>query len=84
MSIRATLLLDDDVAARLDAETRRRGLSRDEILNEILRRSLDEVQPPAPSGTRFRVQAAALHPRPGLDFDDVEGLLEQLDRPGTS
>jgi hypothetical protein len=29
----------------------------------------------------FEVRAKALHARPGFDFDDIEGLLEQVEGP---
>ncbi len=80
MSKRTTLTLDDDVAANLDAEARRSGRSFRETVNACLRRGLN---PPVPTaGARpFQVKARDLGLRPGLDLDNVEELLDQVDGP---
>jgi hypothetical protein len=76
--VRTTLTLDDDVAADLHREARRRGVAFRLIVNEAIRRGLrpTEVEP-AP----FIVNARPMGLRPGLDLDDIEGLLELLDGP---
>ncbi|HJX29492.1 MAG TPA: hypothetical protein VJ885_16430 [Thermoanaerobaculia bacterium] len=79
MALRATLVLDDEMESLLQAEARRTGRPFEEALKEILRRGLGEgPAKPAGSGS-FRVHPKALRAHPGLDFDDVEGLLENLD-----
>ena len=81
MARRAVLSLDDDIAAFLDAEAQRKGCPFDEVLNEHLRQSLGA---PTYQGVRrgpVRVPAKALGARPGVDLDDIEGLLEKLDTP---
>jgi hypothetical protein len=78
--VRTTLTLDDDVAAKLKAEMRRTGLSFKEMLNRALRRGLsarNERKPGAP----FVVRARALGLRPGLNYDKVSDLLEQIEGP---
>jgi hypothetical protein len=83
MSVRRLLSLDEEIAAKLDDETRRRGSSLDETLNDLLRRGLGSPSPEA-AGTAhksFSIKARELHARPELDFDDVEGLLDRLDSP---
>jgi len=77
---RTTLTLEDDVAARLQAEARRTGRSFKEVVNELLRLGLGARR----QGQRrepFRVAARDLGLRPGLDYDDVGGLLEQVEGP---
>jgi hypothetical protein len=76
--MRTTLNLDDDVAARLAAESRKRGASLSRTANEFLRagmrasqgsRSADSYVPPTfDSG------------RPRLDVTDIAAALESLDR----
>lgn len=77
--MRTTLTLDDDVAAKLRSESRKSGKSFREIVNEFLRRGLNsrEAKPVKP----FRVVTRNLHPRKGLDFDNIGELLEQVEGP---
>lgn len=80
MSLRTTLTLDDDVAAKLKAETRRSGRSFKQTVNETLRLGLNappKIEPREP----FRVRARALNPRPGIDYGNIHELLEQLEGP---
>lgn len=79
MALRATLVLDDDLESSLKAEAHRTGRPLEEALREALRRGLGEASVKPMAGGRFRVRAKALRAHPGLDFDDVEGLLEKLD-----
>ena len=78
MPRRTTVTLDDDIAAKLDHETRKSGRSFREVLNESLRRGLNA--PPQPH-KRFRVRSRNLGTRPGLDYDNVEALLDQAEGP---
>jgi len=80
MAVRsATLPLDDDVAAAIDDAMRRSGQSFEKTVNESLRAGLglrkDSAQP-------FKVQARALNARPGLNFDKIAELLDELEGPG--
>ncbi len=76
--MRTTITLDDDVAAKLGAETRRTGASLKQVVNEhlrlafALRRDLRR-QPP------FVVKAQPLQLRPGFDYDNIGELLEELE-----
>jgi len=78
--MRTTLTLEDDVAAKLQALSRRSGRPFKEVVNETLRRGLAtavarRVEP-------FKVQARDLGARrPGLTFDSVADLLEQVEGP---
>jgi hypothetical protein len=80
--VRTTLTLDDDVAVRLRAETRRTGKSFRETVNENLRRGLLSRRP---SGARnpFRIRPRDLGGLlPGLSLDNVSDLLERIEDPG--
>ncbi len=79
--MRTTLTLDEDVAAKLREETRRRNASFKETVNACLRRGLE-----APSDEElaapFTVESRRMGLRPGFDLDDIGGLLDLLDGPG--
>jgi len=75
MSIRTTVTLDEDVLERLKAESRSRGTSFRETLNELLRLALTtQISHPIRSG--FRVKPSHMGYRPGLNYDNIESLLE--------
>jgi plasmid stability protein len=79
--MRTTLTLDDDVAAKLKAETRRSGRSFRDTVNEILRRGLAR-RPAAPPRAAFHVVARDLGAlRPGLSLDCVADLIDQTEGP---
>ena len=76
--MRTTITLDDDVARNLEQRMRETGRSFKQTVNETLRAGLVELtteREPEP----FRVKARALGLRPGLSYDNVEDLLDQLD-----
>lgn len=79
MSQRTTLTLEDDVAARLREAARRSGRPLKSIVNDAIRAGLDSrasrKRPP------FRVESRAMGLRPGIDLDDISGLLERLEGP---
>ena len=77
--MRTTLTLDDDVAAKLKAESRRAGRPFREVVNETLRRGLAQRRG---TGLRqaFSVRARDLgHLKPGLSLDNVAELIEQVE-----
>ena len=79
--MRTTLTLDDDLAAKLEAEARRSGLSFKETVNTILRIGLAARRGRLPRQP-FKVKPLALEPLdPHLNFDNVEALLDQIDGP---
>ncbi|MBM4269124.1 MAG: DUF2191 domain-containing protein [Deltaproteobacteria bacterium] len=78
--MRTTLTLDDDVAARLRSESKRSGRSFKEMVNDCLRRGLEAGRPKQPKRA-FKVRARALGIRPGVDYDNVGDLLEQIEGP---
>jgi len=82
--VRVTLTLDDDVAAKLKAESRRSGKSFKESVNHFLRLGLSSEQRFRTTAKRFKVKARPLGERPGLNYDDVWGLIEHVDGPPPS
>jgi hypothetical protein len=77
--MRTTLTLDDDVAAKLQAEARKSGRSFKETVNRVLRLGLNSKKD-APLKP-FKVRAWRMGARPGLNFDNIEELLDQIDGP---
>lgn len=79
--MRTTLTVDDDIAAKLEAEARRSGLSFKETVNTILRIGLAARRGRLPRQP-FKVKPLSLEPiDKNLDFDNVEALLDQVDGP---
>jgi plasmid stability protein len=77
--MRTTLTLDDDVAAKLKAESRRAGRSFREVVNETLRRGLMSQRATSPRQP-FAVVARDLGDlQPGLALDNVAALIEQTE-----
>ncbi|MDQ6932494.1 MAG: TraY domain-containing protein [Candidatus Eremiobacteraeota bacterium] len=73
--MRTTLTLDEDVAAKLEAEARRSGRSFRMVVNETLRLGL--LRPPrSPSVPPFKVRPKRLGLRAGLSYDNIEELLD--------
>jgi uncharacterized protein (UPF0262 family) len=77
--MRTTLTLDDDVATRLQAESRRTGRPFKVVVNEYLRIAMTQrkaMQAAAP----FRVKAVDMGgPVPGHSYDDIGALLEEVE-----
>lgn len=74
--MRTTLTLDSDVADRLRALARERGLPFKQVVNAVLRRGLHEGSgEPAP----FRIEARPLRLRPGVDLDRALDLAARLE-----
>jgi hypothetical protein len=78
VSTRTTLTLDDDVAALIDGAVRRSGKPYRVVVNEALRRGLEAPLPALPP---YCVDARPMGRRPGMDIDDIAGLLDLLDGP---
>lgn len=79
--MRTTLTLDDDIAAKLESEARRSGLSFKETVNTTLRIGLAARRGRLPRQP-FKVKPLPLEPLDkNLDFDNVEALLDQIDGP---
>ena len=77
--MRTTLTLDDDVAARLQAEARRTGRSFKVVVNEYLRAGLAQRRA-AKAVTPFRVDPVSMGPLlPGRSYDNIGALLEEIE-----
>lgn len=79
--MRTTLTLDDDVAARLQAEARKSGRPFKVVVNEYLRAGLAQRQT-AKKAAPFKVEPFDLGgPRSGRSYDDIGALLEEAEGP---
>jgi hypothetical protein len=77
--MRTTLTLDEDVAAKLRAESRRTGRPFREIVNETLRRGLASRRV-ARQRQSFKITARDLGDlKPGLSLDNVAELVEHVE-----
>jgi hypothetical protein len=77
--MRTTLTLDDDVAAKLKAESQRAGRPFREIVDETLRRGLESQRATA-QRRAFRVTARDLgNLKPGLLLDNIAELIEHVE-----
>jgi hypothetical protein len=74
MSIRTTVTLDDDVAARVTAQSKKRGVSFKATLNEIIRDGL-LAQKEQDRERVFNPHATPMGLRSGLSYDNIEDLL---------
>jgi len=80
VSKRTTLTLDDDVAHGLAVAARQSGRPFRDVVNEVIRRGLHRPVDIRP----FQIDAAEMRQRPGMEIDDVEGLLDMIDGPRRS
>ena len=79
--MRTTLTLDEDVAAKLRAESRRAGRPFREIVNETLRRGLASRRVTSQRQI-FKITARDLgNLRPGLSLDNIAELIDQIEGP---
>jgi len=79
--MRTTLTLDDDVAAKLKAESRRAGRTFREVVNEVLRQGLASQRVTAKRRS-FKIIARDLGDlKPGLSLDNVAELIERVEGP---
>lgn len=74
--MRTTITLEPDVAAKLRALARERGISFKEAVNSVLRRGLADGEP----GSRpFVVESRPLGLRAGIDLDKALRLAGELE-----
>jgi hypothetical protein len=79
--VRTTLTLDDDVAVKLKAESRRAGRPFREVVNETLRRGLASREATA-QRQPFTITARDLgNLGPGLSLDNIAELIEHVEGP---
>jgi metal-responsive CopG/Arc/MetJ family transcriptional regulator len=74
MSIRTTVTLDEDVLERVRDASRERGSSFRDTLNELLRLAL--VTEARQRKRTLVIQPFQMGYREGLNYDDIEALLE--------
>jgi len=80
--MRTTITLDEDVAAKLQAEARKSGLPFKQVVNDAIRTGL-AVQRRARKLPPFAISEKHLFRlRPGFNYDKIEELFDQLDGPG--
>lgn len=76
--MRTTLTLEDDLAAILERERLRKGLSLKEIINGLLRRGLEqETLLPPRKKVVTRPHSYAF--KPGIDLDKLNQLVDELE-----
>lgn len=78
--MRTTVTFDPDVSARLKQSMRKTGRGFKETVNALLRRGLRDE---AKDGDRppFKVKPFLKGHKPGLNYDNVGEILEQLEGP---
>lgn len=77
--MRTTISLDTDVAEKLQSEMRRRRSNNfKETVNDVLRRGLLMHRELA-AAKPFKVRARSMGVKPGLNYDNIGELLEQLE-----
>ncbi|MBI4470252.1 MAG: DUF2191 domain-containing protein [Acidobacteria bacterium] len=76
--MRTTITLDEDVAAKLRAESQRTGQPFKQVVNEYLRLGFT-VRRRLQEQKRFKIKARALGLRPGISIDNIGELLEQVE-----
>jgi uncharacterized protein (UPF0262 family) len=77
--MRTTLTLDDDVATRLQAESRRTGRPFKVVVNEYLRVAMTQRKA-MQTASPFRVKAVDMGgPLPGRSYDDIGALLDEVE-----
>ena len=81
--MRTTLTLEPDVAARLKQEIRRSGKGLKTLVNEALRLGLGLTGKPV-RGSRFEVRPHAFGLKPGIDFDRMNQLVDELEAEETA
>lgn len=77
--MRTTLTLDDDVAARLAEQQRRRGVPFRLVVNETLRAGLDGARARPPARTRFSTSGLSLGPSLVGSLDNIEEVLARIE-----
>ena len=77
--MRTTLTIDDDVAARLEQERRKRRISFKEIVNDVLRAGLEGLGRHKRRPAEFRTKGFALGPSLVGSLDNVEEVLSRAE-----
>lgn len=75
-SVRTTVTLDDDLAARLRERARERDLSFKAVLNEAIRSGLTDPRPPSDP---YRMKVSPMRAKPEIDLTKALRLAGQLE-----
>jgi len=78
--MRTTLTLDDDLISKINAEMKRSGKSFKETVNDFLRVGIS-TRRELRSSDSFKVKARDMGVRPGLNYDNIGELLEEIEGP---
>lgn len=78
--MRTTLTLDDDVARMVEEEVRRSGDTFKGVVNGLIRDGIVARRNPQ-KRKRFVVKPFALGLRPGLNYDCIGTLLDEIEGP---
>ncbi len=73
--MRTTLTLDDDVAIRLEKLRDERGESFKAVVNDVLRRGLDDADRPQPDRPRYRIESVDLG---APDFPSIDKVADVI------
>jgi hypothetical protein len=75
VSIKKTVTLDDDVVARITRESKLRGESFGDTLNDLLRSALPEIDN-SPNRRTITIKPTHMGYKRGPDHDSIESLIE--------
>lgn len=78
--MRTTLTIDDDIAALVEQEVKRSGDSFKGTVNRLLRQGLVAAREPRPK-KQFVVKPRKMGLRPGMSYDSIPKLLEEVEGP---
>ncbi len=74
--MRTTVILEDDVLERLQAEAQLREATFRRALNDVIRDGLAVAAQRRQESTAFRVKPREMGLKPGLSYDSVSALIE--------
>jgi hypothetical protein len=77
--MRTTVTLDDDVAARLEREVKRRGAPFKTIVNDVMRAGLDALGAARAPRSVFRTTGFNLGPSLVGSLDNIEEVLSRVE-----
>ena len=79
LSMRTTLTLDDDLAAKLQQLARRTGRPFKQVVNEAIRKGLSAGAKPGEEPPPFQVKPRACGFRAGIDIGKLNQLVDDLE-----
>lgn len=79
--MRTTWTIEDGTYRHLQREIRRRSCSFREVVNESLRRGLDQLNRPGNDGP-YRLDPHKGGPKPGISLERIQELLDEVEGRG--